>query len=97
METVKDLGAVLSAALRDTAIPKLYANGFVNALGGGDSTILLQRNGEPIAVLNLSYSLAKTLAVKLSAMIKELEEKTGNKIMTSDDIQISLNPKKEVV
>ena len=77
----------LKQALESPDIRKLYANGFANALGTGDITIVLNRNNVPVGVLNLSYTAAKTLAVKLMELIQKLEEETGNEIMTIDFLQ----------
>lgn len=70
---------------------KFYANGFVVMLGMGDVVIAFQQNGQPCSVLNLSYTVAKTLSIKLDEVIKNLENKTSQNIMTTDDIFKSLN------
>ncbi len=68
-------------------IPHIYSNGFTIVLGTGDVNIILKRMGENVATLNLSYTLAKTLSEKLGGTIKFLENKTGNAIMTTDDVE----------
>ena len=55
-------------------IPHLYCNGFTNVLGIGDILLVLQSNHKPQATLNLSYSVAKTLSIKLEEMVKVLEK-----------------------
>jgi len=90
-EAIKKLEEELSKALGDPEIQKIYANGFTNAMGIGDITILLKNSGKPIAVLNLSYTVAKTLAIKLGGLISQLEDSTHNTIMTTDDIKKSLS------
>jgi hypothetical protein len=67
-------------------IPHLYCNGFVNTVGPGDILIVLEQNSKPIATINTSYTVAKTLVAKLNGLIQNLEVKTGNKIMTTDVI-----------
>ncbi len=67
-------------------IPHIYSNGFNIVLGTGDVNIVLKRMGEDVATLNLSYTLAKTLSEKLGGTIKFLENKTGNTIMTTEDL-----------
>jgi hypothetical protein len=86
----KELQTVLDKALNDDNVPKVYANGYVTATGHGDITLLFQRNGKPVSVLNLSFSVAKTLALSLGETIKDLENKTENNIMTVFDIQKAL-------
>lgn len=74
-------------AVKNPEIPKTYANGFSCALGIGDVSVMLQRNGEPIEVLNLSYTVAKTLSIKLQDLISYLENKSKNTIMSTDEIE----------
>ena len=83
-------------AINNPEIPKLYTNGFITATGNGDALIVLQQNGNPIATLNLSYTMAKTLTLRLGHLVKDLENKTGNTIMTTTDIDNALiNPEKD--
>lgn len=77
-------------ALKDPNIPKVYANGFMNALGNGDSTIVFQWNGNPVLVLNMSFTVSKTLALRLGKMIGDIEEGSGNTIMITDEIAKAL-------
>ena len=90
-EVNQELEKKLNEALKDPEVQRIYANGFVNALGVGDVMILLQNSKKPIAVLSLSYTVAKTLSIKLGALISQLENSTGNTIMTTDDIEKSLS------
>ncbi len=86
---------IINKSVSNPAIPKLYANGFITATGHGDFVIVLQQNNIPIATLNLSYTVAKTLTLKLGGAVKDLENKTGNIIMVTDDVDLALiNDKK---
>jgi len=80
-----DIPALIDSAISDSEIPKIYANGFATAVGNGDSLIMLQLNRMPVAVLNLSFTVAKTLALKLGNLIKEVEDKANTVILTTDD------------
>jgi len=80
------LQSEIEAALANDDVPTIYFNGFINSLGTGDVLIILKRANTPIAKLHASYTLAKTLAVKLREMIATLEAKSGNTIMTTDDV-----------
>lgn len=71
-------------------VPEIYFNGFSNALGLSDVLITLQRNGKPVATLNASYTVAKTLAILLNDLVQTLETKTGNTIMTVPDVENAL-------
>jgi hypothetical protein len=77
----------------DADIPEIYFNGFVSGVGSGDLLLILQRDGKPVARLNTSFTLAKTLAIKLTGLIHNLEGSTGTKIMTTDDVNNKM-PKK---
>jgi len=91
----KQIHEVIDKSTRNPAIPKLYANGFITATGHGDFLIVLQQNSIPVATLNLSYTVAKTLTLKLGGALKDLENKTGNVIMVTNDVDVALiNDKK---
>jgi len=76
----------INKALGNPEIPRLYSNSFSCALGQGDVVVLFKNGPNPVATLNLSYTMAKTLVIKLQGLISHLESLSGNKIMTSDDI-----------
>lgn len=74
-----------------SGIPSLYFNGFQIVVGNSDILLILKRNNESIQVTNMSYTIAKTLAVKMSQIIQTLERKTDNQIMTTDYLGNALN------
>lgn len=82
----QDLQTQLETALSDPELPALYFNGFMTSLGSGDVTLVLQRNGKPVAVLNASYTIAKTLSMRLRDVIASLEADARHTILTTDDI-----------
>ena len=67
-------------------VPWLYFNGFQIGLSGGDVLVVAERNAQPVAMFNVSYTVAKTLALALSSVIRTLEEKAGREIMTTHDV-----------
>ncbi len=73
-------------ALDNKELPTIYFNGFVSSTGTGDVLIVLERHNQPVAVLSTSFTVAKTLAQKLSGLIINLENITGNTIMTTENI-----------
>ena len=89
-ERQKDIAKLFDKAAASPDVPKLYANGFVTAFGNADTTIMLQQNGVPVAMLNLSFTTAKSLALKVGGLIKDIEAKTGNTIMTTENVDASL-------
>jgi hypothetical protein len=90
MEADKQATELARLAL-EADCPKIYFNGFTTSVGAGDVVIALQCNGKPVAVLNASYTLAKTLSVFLANAIGKLEKATGNAIMTTEDIAKGLS------
>lgn len=56
------------------------------AQGTADVTIILQLNQQPVAAVNCSFTIAKTLAQILSDGISKLENVTSREIMTVGDI-----------
>lgn len=64
----------------------IYCNGFVVMIGGGDIIVQMHHNGKIFSNLNLSFTLAKTLGEALVKTIGDLEAKSGQKIMTNEEI-----------
>ena len=81
-----DMAGEIQRVLTNPDVPHIYCNGFSNLLSNCDTMTILTRNEVPVAVLNMSYSTAKTMALKLGQMIAHLEEVTGQQIMTTDSI-----------
>jgi len=89
----KDIPAMINDAISDPEVPKIYANGFATGIGNGDTVVVLQQNTIPIAVLNLSFTVAKTLTLKLGNLIKEIEDKANTVILTTDNFSEALSEK----
>ena len=73
-------------AMLSEDIPKLYINGFITFFSQADMGLVLEQNDKPTAIINMSYTLAKTLVEKLGNTIRDFEDKTGNIIMTTEYI-----------
>ncbi len=84
--TASDLGKMFAEANLSDDVPKLYFNGFTNVQGGSDVSIMLRRHNHVVAILNTSFTLAKTLGLRLTELIQALEAATGTEIMISDTI-----------
>ena len=69
---------------REIALPHHYFNGFAINLSNADIGLVLLLNNHPVDAVNMSFSTAKTLAVKLGTMISDLEKATGHEIMDVD-------------
>jgi hypothetical protein len=83
----EEIAGKVKNALLSGQVPTIYANGFVVFLSISDVGLVLQANGREVCVLNMSYTMAKSIVEKLGASIRDFEEKTGNNIMTSEFIQ----------
>lgn len=89
-------------AIESVDIEKVYFNGFSCSLAPGDVLLTLFRNGQPVKVLNTSYTVAKSFGEKLIKLVQVLESATQQKIMTTDFINQKLgelknDPKSNVV
>jgi len=71
----------------EAGVPQIYANGFVTMMGSGDVAIVLEKVGQPQAIINMSFTCAKTLSVKIGQLIASLEERSKRDIMITDDIE----------
>ena len=78
-------------AMASPDIPHIYFNGFINAVGNSDITVLLQNNGHINATLSISFTMAKTLSLKLKSIIDQLEKNSGNSIMNTDEVGEALS------
>ena len=85
-EKVDPNTAKILECYKNPDVPKFYANGFQMTIGTGDVTILLEKGEQPEVLLNISYTLAKTLAEKLTGLIKLIEQRSNQSIMTTDDM-----------
>ena len=53
----------------------------------------LERNGKPEAMLNMSYTAAKSFAASLGQLVAILEERTGRDMLTTNDLERLLAPR----
>lgn len=89
-----DVNATREKALDDPSVPKIYANGFTVGLGNADTYVMFQLFGRPVAVVNLSYTLAKTLHQHLGRMISEFEAGVEREMLTTVQVDKMLKEKK---
>ena len=85
---------MMQKALDDPEIPKLYANAFECALGTGDVALVLKNADKTVGVVNMSYTVAKTLSINLHEFVKFLEAKSRTAVLTSGEVEKALRPKK---
>lgn len=67
-------------------IPTFYFNGMALGLTNADVNLVISLNNEPIAQLQMSFTIAKTLQEHLSDAMSKLESATNQKIMTTVEI-----------
>ena len=65
---------------------QIYANGFVVSMSPTDAIIVLQKNNKPVISINLSHTIAKTLAQQLAGIIGNFEKETDIKIATLTEV-----------
>ena len=70
----------------ESDIPRIYFNGFVGAFSAGDIMFVLERNGQQVGIMNMSYTVAKTLSSALSQLVDQLEQTSGQPIMTTQEV-----------
>ena len=85
--------AILSGTASE--VVSVYANGFILGQTNSDIVLVLERNSRPVSILNLSFTLAKSLAVKLTQAVRELESRTQHEIMTTDMVSSAMEKKKD--
>ena len=93
MEEAKPLLDQIQAALEADTVPKIYVNGFINAYNVADVILVFQQNNKNVAVINMSYTTAKTLAEKLGGLIKGFEITTEHEIMSIDTVKAKIEKK----
>ena len=81
-----DAHAKMFEAAVASSIIQIYLNGFVVGQSTSDVTMLIQTNGNPSAILNMSFTTAKSLAIELDKVIKNFEKITGHSLLTMEDI-----------
>jgi hypothetical protein len=86
MAAIPNFETLLQEGLNLPEEKQIYFNGFVVSLSPTDAIIVLQKNNKPIASLNVSHSLAKTLVGQLGGIIENFERETNIKIPTLEQV-----------
>jgi len=72
-------------------MPEIYVNAFTLAHGNSDVTIKFGRNAKTVLYLNMSFTLAKTLAQLLGGQIQSIESIADIEIQTTADFDKSFS------
>jgi len=78
--------AQLQAGLELPADKKFYFNGYTIAMSPSDILIVLLFNNQPVATLNTSSIIAKTLMKSIEGLITDYEKRTGQRVLTLDEV-----------
>jgi hypothetical protein len=70
---------------------RFYFNGYAVAWSPTDITIILLLNNQPIATLQTSPTIAKTLTKVMEGLIQDYENRTGQKVLTLDEVTSALS------
>jgi len=73
-------------ALPGQPIANIYANSFTVGFTNADTQLVLLLSGRPVAIVNFSYTLAKTISEKLAKLVDDWEKKTGQPLQTTESI-----------
>lgn len=92
LDQTNALNQLINLALESDSVPKIYCNGFTNAIGNSDVMVVLQQNGKPAGVVNMSFTIAKTLSQSLKDIIDSIESKSSQNIMTTHEVEKYLKP-----
>ena len=71
-------------------VTQIYINGFQLGLTNADVALVGVLDNEPVIKINMSYTIAKTLVVKLGDIMATLEKSTGREIITTEDAGVGL-------
>lgn len=81
-----DFEKKIQAGLTLSEEKQIYFNGFSVTVSQPDVLIVLQRNNEPVVVLNTSHKTAKTMVELLSRILESFENNTEQSILSFQDM-----------
>ena len=84
-------GADIAAVLNNPEVQKLYINRSIVGNSASDMFVIAQPLGAPPTVIQMSFNTAKTLALDILGMISQIENQSGQKILTVREIQESIS------
>ena len=82
----EDVRRKFETVMKDPNVPKIYVNNLQSGYNNTDFILLLESNSRPSAILNLSYTLAKTLVQTIGSNIAELEAQLGHSIHSMEEM-----------
>jgi len=77
----------VTALMKDPQVVKLYVNGFNVGTSLSDVFMVTSSGATPVAVIQMSFTTAKTLMQVLNQIINDFEEKTGQPLLSMGEIK----------
>ncbi len=71
-------------------VPHLYSNGFQIGVSNADVILVLKLNNQPMATINMSYTLVKTLHQKTGDLVSKFEKAVDRKMLTTSDVDAAM-------
>ncbi len=78
-------------------VPQLYCNAFSCGISTGDIVVAFERNGKPVGVLNMSYTVAKTLGASLCELLEQFEAATDRTMLTTRQVDEAMKAYNETL
>src|SRR5438046_2511632 len=85
----------LAQSLLREHVPIQYFNGFAIGVGNADFSLSIRLENRDVMVLKCSYTVAKTLAQKVSEVVGKFEKVTDHNLMTTEQVGESLRATEE--
>lgn len=70
----------------DPQIPDVYANTFITSGSSTDALMIFQLDGRPLLKLRMGYAATKTFVERLSELVEKMEEGTGQRLLSLDEL-----------
>jgi hypothetical protein len=87
----KPTGALTAADVAET--PHIYANGFQLNVTNADMGLILKLDNQPVAVVHMSYTMAKTLHKITGDVVTKFEKAVGRDMLTTRDVDSAMEAK----
>ena len=81
----------INGLVHDPNVVKIYGNGFTFGFSLSDASIVVQMGPVPVAMLSLSLTSLKTLAVALNDTITQIEANIGEPIKSIQEIKQNIS------
>ncbi|MFH0824026.1 MAG: hypothetical protein V2B18_14850 [Pseudomonadota bacterium] len=73
--------------MQDPNVVKLYVNGLTVGISLSDVFMIVKSGPTPSAVIQMSFTTAKTMMLHLTDLITRFEKDTGQTLLTMEDVK----------